>query len=604
MKPLKSVILEAHRRSLWQVLLVYVGGALVAYQAVQALTEGLELPQWFPWLAVVLFIIGLPFVVATALVRETPALSTPRSQTEAPEVQAEATAERHEARRRHRFLTWRNAVASFVVALAVWGIVAAGWLVLGTGADDATQGPTYRSVAVLPLDNFTGDPEQEYFVDGMTEQLTTELANISELLVISRTSVMQYKDTEKPLREIGRELGVQVVVEGSVTRGAGKVRINAQLVETMSDRHLWADSYERDLEDVLALQGEVARAIAREIQVRLTPEEEERLTSRRPIDPDAYDTYLRGRHHWSRFTEGDLRKAIGHFENAIAIDSTYAPAYAGLADALAILAFFGLMEPDDAFRRARRAAQRALELDESLAEAHTTLGRILYVYDWNWEGAEQAFRRAIELNQSFAGGHHSYAVFLVRLARFEEAERMLDRALQLDPLSPRMNNNSAWIPFLARDYRTAIQAYQNALALNPEFAMSHRELAWAYVEVGEYGKAIQEAERAVELSADDFNLASLGYVLGLSGETQRALQVLGDLEARTRDRYVSPTNLALIHIGLGNTAAALDWLELAVEDRSAFLANLAVHPFFDALRPEERFRRILRQVGLDEAVGD
>jgi serine/threonine-protein kinase len=458
-----------------------------------------------------------------------------------------------------------------------------------------------ESIAVLPLENLSRDPEQEFFADGMTEALILNLAQIRGLRVVSRTSVMGFKGVRKPLSEIAGALGVDAVVEGSVARSGSRVRITAQLIEVARDTHLWARSYERDLSDVLALQGEVAEAIVREIRGELSLEEQSRLAETRRVDPPAYEAFLRGRHHWNRRTEEEVKKGIAYFESAIARDPLYAQAYAALARAYDTMGTYSFIPPAEAFAKAAAAAARALELDPELAEAHTALGGVRFAYQWDWEGAESELRRGIVLSPSFADGYHWYSDFLCAMGRPDEAIAAIRRAHELEPLSLTINMSLGSCLFYARRYDEAIQQHQRTLELDPRFAPALRNLGGALEQKGLLDEAIETFRKAVALSRGDLSAAGLlAHAYGVAGRKDEARRILAELEAESANRYVSPYTLAAIHIPLGETEAALDKLERAFERRDRGIIWMKVSPRLDPIRAEPRFTDLLRRMRLGD----
>jgi TolB-like protein/Flp pilus assembly protein TadD len=459
-----------------------------------------------------------------------------------------------------------------------------------------------ESLAVLPLKNLSQEPEQEYFVEGMTDALIAELSQISALRVISRTSVMRYKETKKPLPEIARELNVEGIVEGSVQRSGERVRIAAQLIYAPRDTHLWARSYDRELRDVLALESSVAQAIAEEIQVKLTPQEQAHLATTRQVNPQAYEAYLKGRYEWNKRTAESLRRGIAFFQQAVARDPRYALAYAGLADSYFALAYSAeVLPPREAVPRARAAVQQALALEEALAEAHATLGAIKLFYDWDWAGAQSEFKRAIALQPGYATAHHWYGLCLGWMGRMPEATAELTRAQELDPLSLIISANVAWTYSLARDYDRAIAQLRRTLELDPSFWAAHWDLGDCYLALGRSAEAIAELQKAVDLSAGSTGaLAMLGYAYGTTGERAKAEKVLQELNQLGRSRYVSPADLAMVEFGLGHRDQAFARLEKAYQDRARFLVTLKVEPSLDRFRADPRLQDLLRRMHLAE----
>ncbi|MCH9001762.1 MAG: protein kinase [Planctomycetes bacterium] len=498
-------------------------------------------------------------------------------------------------RHRGRIIATLGAIAIALITLF------AGLQFGGRGRPAFVSPGSFTSLAVLPLENLSGDPGQDYFADGMTEALIADLAKISALRVISRTSVMRYKKTDLTLPQIADELNVDVIVEGSVMRDGDRVRITAQLIEAASDRHLWAESYVRDVRDILALQGEVARAIAQEIKITLTGDERTRLTSTRRINRLAHEAYLKGRYHWNKFNEQDFKKALDYFRQAIGYDPTYAAAYAGLADSYGILANTGSLAPEKAFPKAKSFAQKALELDETLAEAHASLGGILVTHDWNFAAAEVEFLRAIQLQPGNATAHHWYAVLvLMPLGRFEDAHAQIQRAKELDPLSLLVNNAVGWIYYFQREYDKAIDAATETLEMQSAFSAGHELLGACYTEKGMYEKAIAAYQEAIALSSRHPNLlASLGHAYALAGKREPALALLEELTTRSKETYVPAFFMAKLYLGLGDNARTFEWLDRAYVERSNILTRLNHHPAFDSLRGDPRFEELLQRIDLN-----
>jgi TolB-like protein/DNA-binding winged helix-turn-helix (wHTH) protein/Tfp pilus assembly protein PilF len=458
--------------------------------------------------------------------------------------------------------------------------------------------PTIRSLAVLPLENLSGDVSQEYFADGMTDELITNLGQISALRVISRTSVMAYKGTRKSLPQIARELNVDAVVEGTVLRSGDQVRITAQLIEASADKHLWAQSYEGDLRDTLALQTQVARAIAEQIRINLTPKEVASLRTSKVVNPEAYEAYLKGRYFWNKRTAEGLKKAVEYFNEAIEKDPTYAQAHSGLADSYALLGDweYGVLAPKDAFSRAKAAATKALELDNTLGEAHTSLAFCLDVFDWDWVSADREFTRAIELNPGYATAHHWYAWHLIVLGRNDEGIAEMRKAENLDPLSLVISADMADALLIARRYDESMQQSQKTLEMDHNFALAHYQLAQALVQKRMYNEAIAELQRAITLSVDNSTFASnLAFAYAVSGKKDEAVRILNDLKNRDPNFSNFP-EIALIYAGLDEKDQAMIWLEKAYQER--FNPSILKRPAFDSLRSDPRFQDLVRRIGL------
>jgi len=454
------------------------------------------------------------------------------------------------------------------------------------------------SIAVLPLENLSRDREEDYFAEGMTEALIAGLAKIGALRVISRTSVMRYRGAREPLPDIARALGVDAIVEGSVLRSGNRVRITALLVEAQTDRHLWAETYERDLGDILALQSEVAQAIAGEIRVTLTPQEEARLSRPRAVNPEAYHAYLKGRHHWEKRSEEGLRRARAFFEQAVELDPTYPLAYAGLADYYVTLGNFNLVPSEEAYPKAKAAAMRALEIDPACAEAHTSLATVKGSYEWDRPGAEESYRRAIEHHPSYATAHHWYADHLVSLGRFEEGIAEATIASTLDPLSAVISTDMGGYYFYAGDYDRAAAQTKKTLDLVPEFAPGYRQLGGIYEQMGRYDEAIEAFEKTRELTGGaTYALTALAHAHALAGRREKAVELLRDLAEVGKRRFVSPYSIAAVHVALGDPDTVFEWLDRAVRQRDRALIWIKVAPRFDRVREDPRFAAVLRAIG-------
>ncbi|HLM24382.1 MAG TPA: winged helix-turn-helix domain-containing protein [Pyrinomonadaceae bacterium] len=491
----------------------------------------------------------------------------------------------------------------FRYALPVFALLILAALVYAFYPRDKPPALGISSIMVLPLENLSGDPEQEYFADGMTDALIGDLAKIGGLHVISRTSSMHYKGTKKSMPEIARELKVDAVVEGTVQRSGERVVIRAQLIHAATDRHLWVETYQRGMRDILDLQSEIAQAVAREVQIQMTPAEQARLTSRHPVRPKAFDDYLQGRYlYWNKRTEENLRKSIGHFQSAIKEDPSYALAYAGLADCYNALGTVqvGAMPPIDARRDAEQAALKALELDSSLAEAHSTLGQVKH-FNWNWTGAEQDFKRAIELNPNYANGHNFYASYLMSVGRVDESIAASNRARELDPFSLSVSAQRGFLLENARRYTEAIEQLRGVIAMDPNHYQAYWILGHTYAANQQFDEAVAAAEKAVELSERTPGaLGILGLAYGLAGRKADANKVLNELLKLNESRYVTPAALVNVYIGLGDKDQAFAWLEKAYEERSNYVAYLKVFPIVDPLRSDPRFADLVRRVGLPE----
>src|SRR5579872_5347927 len=458
-----------------------------------------------------------------------------------------------------------------------------------------------RSLAVLPLDNLSGDASQSYFADGMTDELITDLAQISALRVISRTSVMVYKGARKPLPQIARELNVDAVVEGTVLRSGDQVRITAQLIEASTDKHLWSQSYEGDLRDSLALQNTVARAIADQIRINLTPREQAALKNVKVVNPQAYESYLNGRYFWNKRTADGLKVALAYFNQAIEEDPKYAQAYSGSADTYALLGDwqYAVITPKEAFPKAKAAAMKALELDSTLGEAHNSLAFVFDGYDWDFDAAGKEFRRAIELNPGYATAHRWYAWHVSLLGRYDEAIAEMRKALNLDPLSLIINADLAEILVLAHSYDESIQQSSKTIEMDPNFALAHNQLAQAYLQKQMYDEAVGELQKAVQLSGgSSICLANLARAYVVSGKRSEALELLDKLKKRSNPGYSNASEIAVVYASLGDKDQAMNWLEKGYEER--FNPGVLLRPGFDPLRSDSRFQSLVHRIGLPE----
>jgi len=459
--------------------------------------------------------------------------------------------------------------------------------------------PHIQTLAVLPLANLSGDPAEDYFADGMTEALTADLAQIAALRVISRTSVIQYKSTKRPLPEIARQLKVDAVVLGSVLRSGTRVRITAELILASTDRHLWARTYERDLGDILDLQNEVARAIAAEIRLKVTPQEQARLTRNRTVNPDAYEAYLKGRHFWNQFTPEPLMKSIEYFEQSVKLDPSYAAGYAGLADAWASLAMIGAVPNDEANAKTVEAAGKAIELDDGLAEGHNAMS-LAKAQQWDWAGSRSESEKALALNPSYALAHLFHSNQLRHGGHADESIAEAQRALDLDPLSALTNEGLANAYLSARQYDPAILQYQKTLELFPDHTVAHDSMGWAYIYKGLYSQGLDEINKSIANYGEDPALSpELAYIYATNGQRAKAEKILQRLVNISKSEPIPSHHFVLVYAGLGRKEEALVWLEQAYQQHSPMMHWLKVDPRFDAIRPDPRFQDLMHRVGLN-----
>ncbi|HXM99193.1 MAG TPA: tetratricopeptide repeat protein [Candidatus Dormibacteraeota bacterium] len=491
--------------------------------------------------------------------------------------------------------------AVFLLAIVLAG--ALGGLYLRKPSVVGSPAAQVTSLVVLPFENLSADKDQAYFADGMTDELIAHLAKIRSLRIISRTSSMEYKGTHKTLSQIARDLNVDAVVEGTVLRSGDRVRITAELVQTATDRHLWAETYESQLGDILTLQSHVASAIVNEIRIKLTPEDQVRLASTHPVSTESYDNYLKGRYYWNKRSQEGLTKAINYYQAAIEKDPHYALAYAGLADCYSIIgsAIVGTVAAAEVAPKARAAALRSLELDNTLAEAHTSLATVRFNYDWDWNSAASGFRRAEELNPSYATAYQRNSLYLMSMGRVSESIAEMNRAHDLEPLSISTNFSLGWRLYMAREYDQAIEQLRNTIDMDPGFVLPHLVLGQAYEQKKAYDQAIAELRRAADVSQNSPPvLAALARVYAVSGKTTEARNLLDRLMQQSKKQYVSPFYVAIVYAGLGENDKSIDWLEKAYADHSNAIVFLKVDPQLDALRSNPRFHELQRKLRLPD----
>ncbi len=618
MSSLKKLIREVHRRSLWQVLGIYIVGSWIALQVVDVLANNFGLPPWFPAFALALLVIGLPIVLATSFVQEGVGGKASASDLAAGDVgggeQADAagTASVPSWLPAHRrLLTWRNAIVGGLAALALWGVVATGWLFLGPrpGAEvvEAAVGVTetpaadLRSIAVLPFSSVHTDEQSLAFTAGVHDDLLTQLSKIGSLTVISRTSVMKYRDTELGIPEIAKELGVATVLEGRVQRSGDRVRVNVQLIEAKNDRHLWAETYDAELTaaNIFAIQTDMAQEIAGALRATLAPDVTARMEARPTESLEAYDLYALGLYTFENqgTTREGLEKAIELFERAIAADSGYARAWARLADMYAWLWTDGYLTPAEAEPRIRAAAERALALDPNLAEGHAAYAYVLEGA-LRWEDAERALERAIELNPGSAETRRRYAALLSRRGRAQESLAHLRRAAELDPLSLRIRLNLAISLLLGlRDEQGALSELQTILELEPD---NENALYWAgiaYVLKGEIDEGINLLRTTTELDpADPYNKSALAWAYARGGQREAALALVKEVPERGGDLL---KEIALVYGELGERDTAFEYLDRALAADSSSVRGLGNDAMADSLRVDPRFQKYLRIAGLE-----
>jgi TolB-like protein/Tfp pilus assembly protein PilF len=490
------------------------------------------------------------------------------------------------------------AALAILVLLGGYAVVRTGVLRRFLPAAGEAAASEIRSIAILPLDNYSGDPGQDYFAEGMTDELTAVLASISELRVISRGSAMQFGGRNRPpAPEIAKALNVDALIEGSVARSGDRVRITAQLIDARADRHLWARSFERNSGDVLALQAELASAIAGEINVHLTEQETSRFAAARAVDPEAYDAYLRGRYFFNRPSDENLQKAIIQFEEAVRLSPDFAPAWSGLSDAYLWSGYNeGILTASEARPKAKQAAEQAVRLDPNSAEGHASLATFKLFYEYDWEGAERSYRRAFELNPSYGFAHDQFALALAFTGRDEESIEQSRLAAELDPLSPQVYVDAAMVPLFQKDSARGRVLARKAAELDPTYFFPLTMEGWLELEFGRFREAIPYLERSATMGAPPFVTAFLGYAYGAAGDRDKATATFDRLKEVSPGGRVVPFNLAMVHLGLGDHARALDYFEQALAADSQMMPWLGRDAIFDPLRSEPRFQALLKRL--------
>lgn len=461
----------------------------------------------------------------------------------------------------------------------------------------ATGVPAHiQSIAVLPLENLSGDPAQEYFADGITDELTTDLAQIGSLRIVSRTSAMMYKGKRESLPQVAKELRVDAVVEGSVERHGGQVRVRTQLIDASTDTHIWAETFDRNTRDVFTLEGEIARKIAVAVRANLTQEEESRVARTQHIDPDLFDLYLQARSLGNVRGRESLEKSLSYYAEISKQDPDFALAHAGAADSYILLGDYSYVAPNKAFPKAGAEAEKTLKLDASLAEAHTSLAMVKTLQDRDWNGADAEYRRALALSPSYARGHHWYARYLTKMGRHQDALAEIKRAAECDPLDPFLEANVGEVYFFGRQYEQAIQIERDALATNDNFGRAHHDLGRIYLAKGQYEESIAELTRAVSIYDSLISRVALGNAYAVAGKRHDALAMLNKVKTYSEHNYVSPYFFAIIYAGLGQKDQALDYLEVSYRTHDGWLGFLKVDPSLDPLRSDPRFQDLLKRM--------
>lgn len=578
----RNFFAELKRRNVYKVAVVY---AVVDWLLVQIATQVFpffEIPNWAVRLVVLVIIIGFPVALLIAWAFEL----TPEG------IKRTETADETPRTRHHAWIYVVIVAAGLSVALFFLGRYSA------TNKAEQIDPVAGKSIAVLPFANLSRDPDNEYFADGIQDEIITRLSQIAELKVISGTSTRRYKGSGQNLSQIARELGVAHILEGSVQKSGDQVHVNVQLINALTDAHLWADIYDRKLTDIFAVESEIAKTIAETLRVKLTGAQARAITARPTENNAAHELYLKGRYFWFKRTAEDLKKAADYFQQAIDADPNYALAYVGLADAFVLVPAYGGASPQECYPKAKVAARKAIELNDDLAEAHASYGKVLWNHDFDFAQSLLEFERAIKLNPNYATAHHWYGNSpLASLGRFDQAIAEMKKAVELDPLSLIYNTDLGVTLILARRYDEGIERLRRVLELDPNFYYAHYNLGLALELKGDLAGAITECKRARELSDDPVPAAYLGHAYGVAGRGDEALQILNELGEVAKHRYVPNPAFALVELGLGNKEKALDWLEKSYDAHEArFIAYVKVDPFLDPLRGDPRFEALVQKV--------
>jgi len=582
-----SFFSELRRRNVYKVAVTYIVAGWALSQGIAQVFPVFDIPNWVIRLIVVLIIIGLPISLVLAWMFEL----TPQG------IKRTETADAMPAATRKKKHVW-----IYVIVIGV--LLSIGLFLLGrysavNGAPRQSEAATVpdKSIAVLPFDNLSRDPDNAYFAEGVQDEILTRLAKIGDLKVISRTSTEKYKSAPANLREIAQQLGVAHIVEGSVQKAHDQVRVNVQLINALTDAHLWADTYDRKLLDIFSVESDIAKTIADTLQAKLSGSEKTAISKKPTANPEAYELYLKARFFWNKRTGADLKTAAQYFERALTADPSYGSAYAGLAQSYLLIPVFGAGAPRDFFPKAMVAAHRAIKLDETSAEGHSALA-MLVLFDFKFKESEEEFRRAIELNPNYATAHHWFGnSLLVTLGRFDEAIKEGERAVELDPLSLIINADLGSTLMIARRYDEAIAQLRRTLALDGNFGYAHWNLGEALYLKGDIPAAISEYEKAAALDDDPQILALLGRAYADTGKREQALEILQKLNEKGQQHYVRKYLYTVVYTGLGDKATAIDYLEKANEDGdSPDTTWLKVDPIFDPLRNEPRFQQLIAKM--------
>ena len=581
-----NFFVELKRRNVYKVGVAYIVAGWALSQGIAQVFPVFDVPNWVVRLLVLLIIVGLPVALVLAWTFEITPQGIKRTET------ADAMPGTTQ-RKKH----------AWIYVVVIGGLLSIGLFFLGRytaqtprQSEEASGVIPEKSIAVLPFDNLSGDPDNAYFTEGVQDEILTRLAKVADLKVIARTSTQKFKSTAENLPEIAKQLGVMNILEGSVQKANDQVRVNVQLINALNYAHLWADTYDRRFTDIFAVESEIAKNVADALQAKLTGSEKSSIAKAPTADPEAYELYLKGRFFWNKRSGADLRKAIEYFNQAIAKDPNYALAYAGLADSYLLLPNYGSASTQESVPPARAALKKALELDDSLAEAHASSG-LLDTFECRLDRAISDFERAIQLKPNYATAHHWLMFGRLSLGHLDQAVEEGKRALKLDPLSPIINADFAWTYFCARRFDEAERQARKTLEIDPQFFLAHYYLGQVLQFKGHLGEAIAEFQKAVDLNGDPDSLGMLGQAYARNGQKDEAQKILLRLNEEAKSRYVAPYATALVYLGLGEKERALDDLERAYQRGDTnYLFVIRVDPMLDDLRGHPRFDALVQKI--------
>jgi len=578
---------ELKRRNVYKVAVAYAVVAWLVIQAASIFLPAFDAPPWVMKIFIIVIIFGFPVALIFSWAFEI----TPEGIKLESEIEPSKSMTRRTGR---KIVALTIALAVVAAGLFVYQLVRSKSTFTPRQSEAATAAPN-KSIAVLPFDNLSRDPDNAYFCEGVQDEVLTRLAKVADLKVISRTSTQHFKSTPDNLPQIAKQLGVAHILEGSVQKANDQVRVNVQLINALTDAHLWADTYDRKLTDIFAVESEIAKTIAETLQARLTGSEKNSIAKTPTVNPEAYELYLRGKFFAEKRTGADLRKSIGYYDQAITKDPGYALAYVGLADSHLLLSAYGAVSPKESYTPAKAALKKALELDDSLAQAHASSG-LLATLELDVHRAISELERAIQLNPNYATAHHWLALPLMSIGQFDRGLAEGKRAIELDPLSLICNADLCWVYFNARRYDEAEAQARKTLEMDPQFYVAHYYLGEALQFKGKLTEAIAEYQKSIELNHDPFSLAMLGQAYARKGQVEEARKVLARLTEEAKSRYVSPYALAVILTALGDKAHAIDELERGYDEAGFYISLIKVDPLFDDLRGDPRFEALVQKV--------